>query len=56
MMVYERSKSAWDNFGNFIPCPHQLPIFPGWWLMRTGYRMCFHTLYDEKKKIHASNP
>ena len=25
-------------------------ITPGWWLMRTGYHMCFQTLYDEKKK------
>ena len=24
-------------------------ITPGWQLMRTGYRTCFHTLYDEKK-------
>ena len=23
---------------------------PGWRLMRLGYRTCFHTLYDEKKK------
>ena len=22
----------------------------GWWLMRLGYRTCFHMLYDEKKK------
>ena len=22
-------------------------ITPGWWLMRTEYRTCFHTLYDE---------
>ena len=24
-------------------------ITPGWRLMRIGYRMCFRTLYDEKK-------
>ena len=23
-------------------------INPGWWMMRASYRMCFHTLYDEK--------
>ena len=27
-------------------------ITPGWQLMRAGYCMCFHTLYDEKK-IHS---
>ena len=26
---------------------------PDWWLMRLGYRTCFHTLYDEKKKSKA---
>ena len=25
-------------------------ITPGWRLMRTWYRTCFHTLYDEKKR------
>ena len=26
----------------------KLCYHPGWRLMRAGYRMCFHTLYDEK--------
>ena len=26
-------------------------ITPGWRLMRTWYRTCFHALYEEKKKI-----
>ena len=25
-----------------------------WWLMRAGYRTCFHTLYDEKKCLYIS--
>ena len=29
----------------------KLCYHPGWRLMRLGYRTCFHTLYDEKKKI-----
>ena len=28
----------------------KLCYHPGWRLMRLGYRTCFHTLYDEKKK------
>ena len=38
----------------YLNCNHlELPklcYHPGWRLMRLGYRMCFHTLYDEKKK------
>ena len=33
-------------------CRLELPkmfYHSGWWLMRAGYRTCFHTLYDEKK-------
>ena len=29
----------------------KLCYHPGWRLMRLGYRTCFHTLYDENKKI-----
>ena len=28
----------------------KLCYHPGWRLMRLGYRTCFHTLYDKKKK------
>ena len=44
-----------DSFDSLSHSQYRLKLpklcyHPGWRLMRLGYRTCFHTLYDEKKK------
>ena len=41
------------HFGTHLELP-KLCYHPGWRLMRTDYRTCFHTLYDEYIYIYIN--